>query len=248
MKTYHDENLLDFIDKYSSKDAKKVPMLNFYAYNSGFHLQEVNVRYSWIMNDFNSFHMAGIVEKVESDANVILIDEYGNLEGWTSKIGAEELNLDAISISERQKYNILPLFPTLVKYMDSLGVIVRTIFFKTAKVKDSSLIVVDSEAKEPLPAVQEKILQSFRKILRNEEIVGASFAEIEFTRISLCQGRANLRKIVIREYEPVENISELLGIIEKMNTISSYKTEKSVVSCTSLLGGDSERQEFSILS
>jgi hypothetical protein len=30
---------------------------------------------------------------------VILTDEYGNLEGWTRQIGADELNLDSISIS-----------------------------------------------------------------------------------------------------------------------------------------------------
>ena len=61
VKKYHDENLLDFIDRYSVKEAKKNPMLNFFAYNSDFHLQEINIRYSWVMNDFSSFYMAGIL-------------------------------------------------------------------------------------------------------------------------------------------------------------------------------------------
>jgi TATA-box binding protein (TBP) (component of TFIID and TFIIIB) len=98
------------------------------------------------------------------------------LEGWTKQIGGEELNLDSISITERQKYNIMPLFPTLIKYMDSLGVVVRTIFFKTSKVRDGNLVVVDSEAKENLESAQKKLLKSFKKILKDEEIVAAYYA------------------------------------------------------------------------
>jgi hypothetical protein len=33
--------------------------------------------------------MAGVIEKVDSDANIILTDEFGYLEGWTKKIGNE---------------------------------------------------------------------------------------------------------------------------------------------------------------
>lgn len=119
------------------------------------------------MNDFSSFYMAGVIERVESEAHVILTDEYGNLEGWTKRIGGEEFNLDLISISERQKYNIMPLFPTLIKYMDSLGVVARTIFFKNAKPRDSNLLVVDSTAKEKLPVVQARLLNTFKKLLRD---------------------------------------------------------------------------------
>lgn len=74
VKNYHDENLLEFIERYSNSEAKKNSTLNFYAYNSEFHLQEVIVRYSWVMNDFSSFYMAGIVERIDSNAHVILTD------------------------------------------------------------------------------------------------------------------------------------------------------------------------------
>ena len=79
--------------------------------------------------------------------------------------------------------------------------------------------------------------------------MGASFAEIEFARISLCQGRANLRQITIRHYESIENVSEIMSLIEKMDTIGSCKTDRSVVSCTSLVGADnSEKMELSVFS
>lgn len=71
-----------------------------------------------------------------------------------------------ISIGERKNYNIMPLFPTLIKYMDSLGVVVRTIFFKNAKPRDSSLLVVDPAGKDKLPGVQAKLLNTFKKLLR----------------------------------------------------------------------------------
>lgn len=41
----------------------------------------------------------------------------------------------------------MPLFPTLIKYMDSLGVYARTIFFKNQKSRDANLIV-DGSNKE----------------------------------------------------------------------------------------------------
>ena len=63
---------------------------------------------------------------------------------------------------------MLPLFPTLVKYMDSLGVVIKTLFFKTSKVKEGHLIVVDSEANEDLKNVQAKILNAFRKMVKDE--------------------------------------------------------------------------------
>lgn len=62
------------MDKYSDKQKDKHFDLHFYAYNSHFHLQEVRIQLSWVMNDFHSFQMAGIIEKIESDVNVILTD------------------------------------------------------------------------------------------------------------------------------------------------------------------------------
>ncbi len=61
--------------------------------------------------------------------------------------------------------------------------------------------------------------------------MGACFAEIEFVKVSLCQGRANMRQIIIREYESIENLSEVTTLIEKLNTNNSMKTDKSLVSC-----------------
>jgi hypothetical protein len=62
----------------------------------------------------------------------------------------------------------MPLFPTLIKYMDSLGVVVRTVFFKTSKLKDGGLFIVDSDSKESLPVIQQKALKAFRKMLKDE--------------------------------------------------------------------------------
>jgi hypothetical protein len=65
----------------------------------------------------------------------------------------------------------------------------------------------------------------------------------------LCQGRANLRKILIKEYESIENLAEIISFIEKLNTTSSVKTDRSVVSCSDFVNGDgSEKQELSIFS
>ena len=72
----------------------------------------------------------------------------------------------------------MPLFPTLIKYMDSLGVVVRTIFFKNAKPRDSHLIVVDSSQPIALPELQTKMLNTFMTMVKEEEMVGACFAEI----------------------------------------------------------------------
>lgn len=75
--------------------------------------------------------------------------------------------MDSISITERQKYNIMPLFPTLIKYMDSLGVVVRTIFFKTSKVRDGNLVVIDSDTKENLETAKHKMLKAFKSIIKD---------------------------------------------------------------------------------
>jgi hypothetical protein len=89
IKPHHDAALLNFIENYTGRDSYRTLDFQFYAYNSDFHLQEVRVHYSWVMTDFHSFLMAGVIERVDSDANVILTDEFGFLEGWTRKIGVE---------------------------------------------------------------------------------------------------------------------------------------------------------------
>lgn len=72
----------------------------------------------------------------------------------------------------------MPLFPTLIKYMDSLGVVVKTIFFKTSKVRDGHLVVIDSDNKENLEAAQKKLHKSFKKIMHDDEIVAVYYGEI----------------------------------------------------------------------
>lgn len=76
-------------------------------------------------------------------------------------------------------------------------------------------------------------------MVKDEEIVGIFYAEIEFTRVSLCQGRANLRQITIRDYENIENLSELMVCIERMSTGTGVKTERSLVSCGELMADSS---------
>ena len=164
----------------------------------------MKIHYNWVMTDFHSFHMAGVIERIDSDANVILTDSRGYLEGWTRKIGVEEFNFDDLTIADRRKFNVLPLFPTLIKYMDSLGVYARTIFFKNQKIKDQFLVV---PPEDDLPTFQASLLATFRKMLKEEELVGACFAEVEMTRLSLCRGQANMLKFVIRQYDRLENFS-----------------------------------------
>ncbi len=67
-------------------------------------------------------------------------------------------------------------------------------------------------------------------------------------KVSLCQGKANMLQITVREFESIENLPEILNLVEKLNTNNnSFKTDKSLVSCNDL-GGDSEKQERSIFS
>lgn len=74
----------------------------------------------------------------------------------------------------------MPLFPTLIKYMDSFGVLVRTLFFKNAKPRDSNLVVMNNleNRNEEIGMVQPKLLNAFKKILKEDEIVGGCYAEI----------------------------------------------------------------------
>ena len=62
--------------------------------------------------------------------------------------------------------------------MDSLGVVVKTIFFKTSKVRDGHLVVIDSDNKENLEAAQKKLHKSFKKIMHDDEIVAVYYGEI----------------------------------------------------------------------
>ena len=74
IKPFHDEHLTIFTKTVSSKQPKKNNNIRFFCYNSDFNLQEINVSYNWVMNDFSAFRLAGIMEKIQSDQHVILLN------------------------------------------------------------------------------------------------------------------------------------------------------------------------------
>ena len=59
----------------------------------------------------------------------------------------------------------MPLFPTLIKYMGSLGVLAHTFFFKNAKPRDSNLLV--SHGKGSLEELQKKLMEAFQKLVHD---------------------------------------------------------------------------------
>lgn len=74
--------------------------------------------------------------------------------------------MDELTIGERKNFNIMPLFPTLIKYMDSEGVCVKTLFFKHSKPRDPNLMIIDSNKPDSTQNLQQKLLAAFRKMLR----------------------------------------------------------------------------------
>lgn len=121
------------------------------------------------------------------------------------------------------------MFPTLIKYMDSLGVNARTIFFKNQKSKDQHLAIPPND---DLPTFQASLLATFRKMMKEEELVGACFAEVEMTKLSLCRGQAKMLKFVIRQYDRLENFSELTTLIESLSFSADNRKDKSLVEQT----------------
>ncbi len=111
------------------------PKIQFYAYNKNFHLQECCIRYNFVMSYFSSFELSGVARKIEEEnKHVILTNEDGVLEGWTEGLG-QVFNFDEFEMGECLKFNILPLFPSLIKYIEKGGACVKTIFFRSEKVK-----------------------------------------------------------------------------------------------------------------
>lgn len=91
--------------------------------------------------------------------------------------------------------------------MDSIGVYARTLFFKNQKSRDLNLIVENKHHEEDLPSFQNSLMKTFRKMLKEEEFVGACFAEIEMTKLTFCGGKAKMFRFVIKHYERIENFS-----------------------------------------
>lgn len=99
------------------------------------------------MSRFDSFLLCGVLQHIPvcETEHILLTDYYGNLEGWTNLIG-DEFNFDCLAGSECRLYNVLPLFPALVKYMPTEAVTrVKTIFFKVCNTREQSLVLVEAD-------------------------------------------------------------------------------------------------------
>ena len=88
-----------------------------------------------MMSYFSSFELSGVCRKIEDESKqVILMNEDGVLEGWTEGL-ASVFSFDEFEMGECLKFNILPLFPSLIKYNECGGTCVKTVFFRSGKVK-----------------------------------------------------------------------------------------------------------------
>jgi hypothetical protein len=68
------------------------------------------------MSYFSSFELSGVMRKIEEEHNnVILLNDDGFLEERTEELGGL-FNFDEFEMGESLKFNILLLFPTLIKY------------------------------------------------------------------------------------------------------------------------------------
>jgi hypothetical protein len=94
------------------------------------------------MNYFENFQLSGAFRKIDSNEVVILTDYYGNLNGWTQSASAV-FNFEDLAGCEYSLFNIISLFPALPKYMSSTGVCLETLVFKTSKLKNQSLCLMD---------------------------------------------------------------------------------------------------------
>ena len=94
------------------------------------------------MNSFEDFQLSGVMQKIDKEEKIIITDYYGNLEGWSAKIN-EIINLNELSGSDCQLFNIMPLIPAFIKYMDTHGVCADTLLFKPCSLKNQSLILMD---------------------------------------------------------------------------------------------------------
>lgn len=66
------------------------------------------------------------------------MNEDGVLEGWSEQMGSL-FNFDEFEMGECLKFNILSLFPSLIKYNEQGGCKIKTVFFRTGKVKEKCL-------------------------------------------------------------------------------------------------------------
>ena len=77
-----------------------------------------------------------------------MTDYYGNLEGWT-KSANEIFPFDDLVGSEYSLFNPIVLFPALPKHMPSSGVCFETLVFKTSKLKNQALCLMDPKKDYP---------------------------------------------------------------------------------------------------
>lgn len=84
------------------------------------------------------------MRKLKTEDNLIMVDEFGNIEGWSAQVG-ETLNFDELSANDCTAYNVCPLLPAYIKYDSREPATFRTIFFRLSKMKTNKLMVMDSK-------------------------------------------------------------------------------------------------------
>lgn len=87
MKNYHIQHMTNFIDRYDKKSALNPRNVLFYINNHNYELQKIDVSYNFVMSSFNLFHMCGIIKKIDFEGDIVILNKYGNVEGFTKKIG-----------------------------------------------------------------------------------------------------------------------------------------------------------------
>jgi hypothetical protein len=68
------------------------------------------------------------------------------------------------------------------------------------------------------------------------------------TQLTFCGGRARMLRFVIKDFEHVENFSEVAAMIEALAFRGSTHTDRSIAEPTTELAEGSEKQELSIFS
>ena len=81
------------------------------------------------------------------------------------------LPFEEIAGTDCQIFNILPLMPALPKYMPSSEVCLETLIFKTAKLKNQKLILVDPKKEPNSEEIWEKSIGVFKELMENEEFI-----------------------------------------------------------------------------
>jgi len=81
------------------------------------------------------FQLCGILRKAPSEGEVVLSDQFCNVQGWTRRIG-HDLGFYELGGAGCDQYNLLPLMPALIKYAKKKqDISIRTIFFRVRNMR-----------------------------------------------------------------------------------------------------------------